>query len=319
MKKVLMAFMLLFASGVAMGQSFTTDTFSVFDASRQRSIPCKVYLPNPMNGEYPVVIFSHGLGGTRNAAGYLGQYLAAHGYICVHIQHAGSDEGIWKNVPVAQRKESLKSSLLNPENARNRFEDIPFMVKALGEMNEDNVIVKGHLNMNALGMAGHSYGAVSTMVACGQKLAGTITRFAVPEIKAGLVLSPSTPQRMSRNIDNFYSAISVPIFHMTGTNDGDPLERKNDFDPAERQQPYQNISTSPQYLLVLDGASHFSFGGNESGRFGASDSQRYTDAVNRGALAFFDRYLKGNISQENWLKKEFSKTLLQADKFEYKN
>ena len=40
----------------------------------------------------PVVLFSHGLGGSREGYGYLGSYWAAHGYVAVHLQHIGSDE-----------------------------------------------------------------------------------------------------------------------------------------------------------------------------------------------------------------------------------
>jgi predicted dienelactone hydrolase len=82
--------------------------------------------------------------------------------------------------------------------------------------------------------------------------------------------------------------------------------------------PYKTISTSPQYLLVLDGATHASFGGNEANRRKGMNSKRYTDAVSVGALAFFDSYLKQNDAQKSWLKKDFSKTLLPSDKFEYK-
>jgi predicted dienelactone hydrolase len=310
--------LLLLVVGKLFAQSFTTDTFNVMDETRQRSIPCKIYLPSPFDSIYPVIIFSHGLGGSRNAASYLGEYLASHGYVCIHVQHPGSDESIWKDVQPDQRKTSFMSSLADPENARNRFEDIPVMVKAISNMNATHSMFKGHFNLNAMGMAGHSYGAVSTMVACGQKPAGIITRFAVPEIKAGVVLSPAPPENVRGNIDRYYDAIHVPLFHITGTNDGDPLGRKKDFDPSERQQPYQHISTSPQYLLVLDGANHFNFGGNEGGRFAATNGQRYLDAVNQGALAFFDRYLKGNSKQEYWLKNEFSTTLKKSDKFVYK-
>lgn len=319
MQKILITATWLVMVTVANAQSFTTDTASVFDPVRQRSIPYKVYMPEPMDGNYPVIIFSHGLGGSRNAAPYLGEYLAAHGYVCFHIQHAGSDESIWRGVPLAQVKSTLKNSLKNPDNVRNRFEDVPFMLKAIEVMNTNDNQLKGHLNMQQIGMAGHSYGAVSTMVACGQKLAGTITRFAVPEIKAGLVLSPSLPENVRGELSGYYENIRVPIFHITGTNDDNPISGKQDFDPSERQEPFKYIKSSPQYLLVLDGANHASFGGNEGNRRIGMNSTRYTDAVSTGALAFFDSYLKENREQENWLKKHFRTTLITSDKFEYKN
>jgi predicted dienelactone hydrolase len=318
MQKIWMTAFWLLMITLANAQSFTTDTSSVYDPVRQRSIPYKVYMPQPMNGSYPVIIFSHGLGGSRNAAPYLGEYLAAHGYVCFHIQHAGSDESIWRGMPLSQIKSSLKSSLKNTDNVRNRMEDVPFMLQAIASLNANDNRFKGHLNMEAIGMAGHSYGAVSTMVACGQKLGGTITRFAVPEIKAGVVLSPSLPENVRGDLADYYENIQVPLFHITGTQDDNPISGQKDFDPADRQVPYKTISTSPQYLLVLDGATHASFGGNEGNRRTGANSKRYTDAVSAGALAFFDSYLKKSKAQEDWLKKDFGKTLLQSDTFEYK-
>ena len=65
------------------------------DGTRRRTVPFRAYCPNPLQGTYPVVLFSHGLGGSRNAAAYLGRYLAENGYIAFHIQHPGSDVSIW--------------------------------------------------------------------------------------------------------------------------------------------------------------------------------------------------------------------------------
>ena len=69
---------------------------TVHDAARQRDIPLRVYLPttNGANGQKaePVVLFSHGLGGTRQGCAYLGTHWSARGYTVVFLQHAGSDD-----------------------------------------------------------------------------------------------------------------------------------------------------------------------------------------------------------------------------------
>ena len=58
------------------------------DAARGRDIKVKLYAPdNPTPP--PVVIFSHGLGGSVEAASYLGERLASWGILSVHIQHPG--------------------------------------------------------------------------------------------------------------------------------------------------------------------------------------------------------------------------------------
>src|SRR5450432_1692671 len=50
------------------------------DPSRNREVPVKIYFPTEGNGPFPVVIFSHGLGGTREGYEYLARQWAANGY-----------------------------------------------------------------------------------------------------------------------------------------------------------------------------------------------------------------------------------------------
>src|ERR1700722_18408724 len=66
------------------------------DAKRERTVPVKIYFPKTGEGPFPVIIFSHGLGGSREGYEYLGRYWASHGYVSVHLQHAGSDSAVWR-------------------------------------------------------------------------------------------------------------------------------------------------------------------------------------------------------------------------------
>src|SRR5271170_3301939 len=68
-----------------------------FDASRNRKVPVKIYYPNTSDGVFPVIIFSHGLGGSREGYEYLGRHWAACGYVSVHVQHLGSDNRVWQD------------------------------------------------------------------------------------------------------------------------------------------------------------------------------------------------------------------------------
>ena len=51
----------------------------------------RVHHPSVGDGPWPVVIFSHGLGGSREGYGFLGQRWAEHGYVSIHPDHPGSD------------------------------------------------------------------------------------------------------------------------------------------------------------------------------------------------------------------------------------
>jgi len=303
----------------AVGQSYVTDTFSFTDAARNRNIPVKSYRPFKCEGSFPVIIFSHGLGGSREAAPYLGEYLAQNGYICFFIQHEGSDESVWKNAKSFQVISKLKASIKEPRNFTNRVADIPFVIKQLVVLQESDSVFAGHLNLSKIGMAGHSYGARSTMIAAGERIGGRITTGKVPEIRAGLVLSPNLPNEVKGNLTDYYSDIDIPLFHMTGTLDDDPLQRTEGFSPLVRQQPYKNITTSTQYLLVLNEANHQTFGGGQRrNKFQNDHSIAHLNAIKAGALAFFDAYLKLDENQLNWLRNQYKGTLNSGDIFEFK-
>ena len=79
------------------------------DTRRDREIPVRIYHPKDAEGKLAIVIFSHGLGGSRDGYRYLGTHWAGHGYVSVHLQHKGSDTAVWKGVkdPIVRPKSRL--------------------------------------------------------------------------------------------------------------------------------------------------------------------------------------------------------------------
>ena len=55
---------------------------TITDTNREREIPVRLYLPAATNAA-PVVLFSHGMGGSRAGSAYLGRQWAARGYVAV--------------------------------------------------------------------------------------------------------------------------------------------------------------------------------------------------------------------------------------------
>src|SRR5215472_14384156 len=70
-----------------------------FDATRAQQVPAKLYYPKTGPGPFPLLLVSHGLGGSREGYAYLGRYWASAGYVSVHVQHLGSDEAVWHESP----------------------------------------------------------------------------------------------------------------------------------------------------------------------------------------------------------------------------
>lgn len=58
-----------------------------------RVIPLLISLPEK-KGYLPVILFSHGLGGSRTGCEYIRTYWTARGYATIFLQHPGSDESL---------------------------------------------------------------------------------------------------------------------------------------------------------------------------------------------------------------------------------
>jgi len=99
------------------------------DPDRDRVVPLKIYLPEASEPR-PVVLFSHGLGGSREGCSYLGRHWAEQGYVAVFTQHAGSDAGVWRSVPRRERFDALKRAA-SLSSSLARYADVPFVIDQL--------------------------------------------------------------------------------------------------------------------------------------------------------------------------------------------
>ncbi len=56
----------------------------------------------------PLVVFSHGIGGSRRGYSYLGRYWAGQGYASLHLQHVGSDRSALGRQPVRAHRPAAR-------------------------------------------------------------------------------------------------------------------------------------------------------------------------------------------------------------------
>jgi predicted dienelactone hydrolase len=290
------------------------------DAARNRDIPYRLYQPEPLAGIYPVVLVSHGVGGSRENMAYLGRYLAQNGYVTIHLQHPGTDNSVWRQkTSLTEIYGALRQAMWDPNFARLRFQDVPFAINELAGLNERGPLA-GHLNLARIGMAGHSYGGVSTMVAAGQRMGpGGQWFFKDKRVRAGFVMSPGVPIQ-GGNLAELYRDIDIPLFHITGTKDANAIPGDKVFDPVLRTKPYETLAIPDQYLLVLKEAGHNAFSGLEHGphAHGAEIETRYTRAVQEAARLFFDAYLKADAGARAALRTTYKSGLEPTDRFEWK-
>lgn len=318
MKQMLLAGFILLVSCVAYAAPIATFTGEFVDESRDRKIPYRVYHPAALDKQYPVILVSHGLGGSKDGYGMIGQHLASNGFVVIHLQHQGSDETLYKDAKSASDvPATLQRSLAKPINAINRFQDIPFALKQLEKMNAEDERLKGRLILTVIGMVGHSYGAVSTMVAAGERVGENYTSFKAPKIMAGVSLSPSPP-RKGLDPKRVYADVSIPLFHITGTEDVSLVEAR-DVTAKDRTVPYELLTAKNQYLLVLNKADHATFSGRRiNSRMEKPVDKEHMGAVLNGTLVFFQAHLLGSEAAKRWLQTEFKKSLAPEDRFEFK-
>ncbi len=86
------------AAATAAPEPASVRDFDWYDATRNRAVPVRLYWPA---GEQAVslVVFSHGIGGSRRGYSYLGEHFASHGIASLHLQHVGSDRSVWTGNP----------------------------------------------------------------------------------------------------------------------------------------------------------------------------------------------------------------------------
>lgn len=295
------------------------------DSNRDRSMPVKIYLPKQINHPLPVVIFSHGLGGSREAAPYLGNYWADHGYIGVFIQHPGSDESFWKPslaAGEAPNRETLipkfRQQVKNPMHAVNRAQDVHFIIDKLTELDKGHGTLAGKMDLNSIAIAGHSYGSWTALTASGQIVItpeGKKIASGDPRIKAAIYLSPTAAKKGS-DLDTVYGEIKIPGMHFTGTKDVSPV---NNTTAEERRIAYDHISKSDQYLVILDGADHMVFGAGRHRIAPGHDDANQQAIVADVSTKFLDAYLKHDKPAIQWLRGTGAKTELTGKgTYEYK-
>jgi dienelactone hydrolase len=259
------------------------------DETRNRSVPYKLYLP-ASRGPAPVVIFSHGLGGSREAASFVLEHLAENGFAAVSIQHPGTDESL---LGEGRPMEQLREAVRDVRSAAARFSDVRFVINQL-ERESANGRFAGRFDVSRIGMSGHSYGALTTLIAVGQRpAAGPADAFRDSRIDAAIVYSPNAPRNQEPG--PALADIATPILHFTGTADRTPLDLE--MTPEGRQIPFRTITGADQYLIVFDGGDHAIFSGRvqRSGRMGAAQRAQ-TEAIERETLTFWRAYLGQDAS-----------------------
>ena len=273
------------------------------DQKRNRSLPVKIYHPRTSNEKCPIIIFSHGLGGSREAAQYLGQAWANNGYFCVFVQHPGSDKSLWEGSTNKGEIVSVLKTSINPRATFARVKDISFVIDQINLLNQKDTRFSGKLDPEKIGIAGHSFGGWTSLAMAGQSFGGALgdtgrsLSFGDPRIKAAIYLSPPA-YRGRMPAEKSFGTIAIPGMVITGSQDTDMIVNAK---PEDRAKIFDYIKAPHQYLLFFEGAAHQTFGGRRRpGPQGGLDSE-IESFVSQSTVKFWDAYLRSDPKARAWL------------------
>ncbi|MGD1920902.1 MAG: alpha/beta hydrolase [Pleurocapsa sp.] len=279
-----------------------------------------LYLPEKKQS--PLIVISHGVASSRQTFTYLGEHLASHGFAVAIVEH--DDISLKKFDDFLSGMENFPE----PNNLIDQPLDIKYVLDKLEQELGLNSLSKSKINLQQVGVIGHSFGGYTSLVLGGGKLIAdsqakqcqeddyqdvlldlsslakcTFNEFSQanyqlkdPRIKAIVAINP-----MGRIFGKSgMSFVNVPTMFISGTNDliMPPL--------AEQIEPFSWLNNNiDKYLVLVKPGTHFSFLREGLGVFpvpdtvvGISPTQAYhiSKAL---TTAFFQTYLnQQKITQE---------------------
>lgn len=248
----------------------TLDRLDLVDPARGRAIPTRIHMPADP-GPWPVVIFSHGFGGSLSAFQNSGRAWAARGVVVMHPTHADSlqfpDPSLPEDDARAIRQAfaaatgerptgaALAEAMERPVFLRSRLADLSFLLSLVRARDARlPAAVRERIDPSRLGMAGHSFGAYLTLAACGARLSPEPPPPMPYGFRAGLVISGQGSGRLGLRPGAF-ERMSGPLFSVTGSRDFGAAGET----PEWRLEAFRTSRPGRKYAAILEGFRHGDF------------------------------------------------------------
>jgi predicted dienelactone hydrolase len=273
------------------------------DDKRNKDVRVRIFYP-VIAGKYPVIIFSHGAGGSDTCCETLTRHWATYGYITLQPIHDDSvvqrrssgDEN-------AQFPQAVREALKNPALWESRPRDICFLVDSLTGLQSRVAGLNGKIDTSRIGVAGHSMGAYTA-----EAIGGALVdlpghpgqNFSDSRAKAILCLSPQGPGQFGLTAHSFDN-ISLPFMGITGS-----LDNLGSLaNSAWHRIPFERSPPDDKYEVFIKGASHMSFITAETVNSArSSQAAAILGYTNSASLAFWDAYLKEDPSAKQFLQSD---------------
>lgn len=228
------------------------------DPARARDLPVRVRWPDATTASppLPVVLFSHGLGGSVDAGTVWATAWARAGCVVIHMQHAGSDLPAVRAAATSASDLRALRQLASPAQLVARIRDVVFVLDEIGRRHSGARPGWADIRPTHIGMSGHSFGALTTMAMAGQRFPG-VEPIDETRLSAFMPFSASLPT--AGDAARAYAAIHRPLLTITGTRDDDVIG--TGATPERRIAVFAALPPGDKAQLVLQDADHMTFSG----------------------------------------------------------
>jgi predicted dienelactone hydrolase len=278
------------------------------DSKRNKDLHVRVFYPS-QPGRYPVILFSHGAGGSQTCCEALTHHWASYGYVTLQPTHDDSfrqrrlsDTRVSAGED-ARFMQAVRDALKTPALWESRPVDISLLIDSLPSLQARFPELAAKLDTSRVGLAGHSMGSFTSEVIGGAvfDLPGRpATNAADPRVKAILCLSPQGPGQFGLT-ERSFDEITVPYLGITGSLDSlGPVAS-----PTWHRFPFEHSHPGDKYQIMIQGANHMSFiSARTLSPSRAPQAQSILDYTNSAALAFWDAYLKRDPAAKHYLQSD---------------
>ncbi len=312
--------------------------WTLTDERRNRSFYVDVYKPQRWRtNKTPVVIISHGLASRPEDYRRDAEHLASYGYVVVLPQHPGSDlKQIQELIQGYTREIFILREFID------RPLDITFLIDELERRNR--VEFQGRLDLENVGVAGHSFGGYTALA-----LAGATLNF--DNLKAecdrpfsylntslllqcrALDLSQKTYQFRDKRVKAVIAGnpVNSSVFGQKGLSQIQipVLIGAGSYDPAtpivfEQARSFPWLTVPQKYLLLIEGQAHVDFSQLDAGISDLIESvgkitlpspQLISSYYHAISLAFFEVYITQNMEFLPYLDASYTAYLSQDREF----
>jgi predicted dienelactone hydrolase len=311
-------------------------TLVIVDQKRDRILDVDFYRP-VMNksASIPVIVISHGLGADKRNFSYLGKHLASYGFAVAILNHPGSDRQNLKSFFAGTTKEVVEA-----KESINRPRDISYLLDELQRQEQTHPSQLGTLNLDRVGIIGHSLGAYTGLALAGAKpniehlqqycqsdqinfdwfnpslefqcLASKLSaikdyQLSDKRIKAVFAINPISSSIFGQQELN---KLKLPVAFVAGSSDliTPPL--------LEQIEPFSWLGSQDKYLLLINQGTHSYNGSGALGLPNSTTDKSFSPQLARGyfkamSLAFMKTYLVNSPEYRSFLSSNYARHISQ--------